>query len=198
MNEGIDLDGYIKEKMQFNMLWVNVFALIVLLIAIILFGVPFYFIWPGLINFNFVSSENMGLQIINIAFAFIILLIGFVIHEIIHGVFYAIYAKKGFKSIKLGVKLKYGVAYCICNELIQIKKVIIALIMPTIFIGFIPAILSLIIGSYFLLFYGILFIMGGAGDFLVIIRFLKEDKKDYFLDLFGPEKFGYIYRKIKE
>jgi len=200
MSEDINLDGYTEEKLKFNMIWVNIFAIIVIIFAILIFGVPFYIIWPELINFSSGYNQNIEIQtrIINIIFALMPLFVGFLIHELIHGIFYAIYAKNGFKSIKIGLKLKYGVAYCICNELIKIKNCIIVLLMPTIILGFIPAILSIVIGSYLLLFYGILFIGGGTGDFLVIIRLLKENKEDYFLDLFGPEKYSFIYRKTKE
>ena len=199
MNGEMSLDGYTKEKVQFNMLWVNIFSIIIFILFALVFGIPFHFIWGDIYNFNLIPNQEMGLQtrIVNIVILIIPLFIGTVLHELIHGIFYAIFAKNGFKSIKFGTKLKFGVAYCICKELMQIKKINIAVIMPAIILGFIPAILSLILGNQFLLFYGVLFIMGGAGDFLLIYRLLKEDKEDYFLDLFGPEKYSYIYRKIK-
>jgi hypothetical protein len=56
-----------------------------------------------------------------IAFALVVVIAGGVVHELIHGFFYALFAKNKFRSIKFGIKLKYGVAYCMCTELMKIK-----------------------------------------------------------------------------
>jgi hypothetical protein len=203
MDTEVNFDGYTSEKIYFNMLWVNIFAIIVFILFSIIFGGSFYLIWHekivlGNINEELTARESMGLTLNNIVIILIPVLIGMVIHELIHGFFYVLFAKNRFKSIKFGIKLKYGVAYCICTELIKIKHSIIVTIMPAIILGFIPAVFSLFLGSLFWLFIGILFIMAGAGDFLIIIRLLKENKEDYVLDTFGEINCINIYRKIKD
>jgi hypothetical protein len=205
MDTEITLDGYTKGEIFFNILWMNIFAIIVFIIFSILFGCAFYIIWHekfNLGNINVVeeltSSERMVLTLNNIVVLFIPTFIGMVLHELIHGLFYALFAKNRFKSIKFGIKLKYGIAYCICTELIKIKHSIIVALMPVIILGFIPAVFSLFVGSLFWLLIGIIFIMAGAGDFLLILQLLKENKEDYVLDTLGEINSINIYRKIKE
>ena len=74
----MNLDGYTKEQIQFNMLWVNTFPFIVFFIFAIIFGVPFYFIWPEIFNTAFSFNEMPGLQarIVNMVIILIPLIIG--------------------------------------------------------------------------------------------------------------------------
>jgi hypothetical protein len=204
MDTEIILDGYTKEKICFNMLWVNIFSIIVFVISVVVFGGLFYLIWYGKIDLNNLiiinketsQQERVLLVLKNISIIFIPIIIGIILHELIHGFFYSLFVKNKFKSIKFGVKLKYGVAYCICTELVKIKHFFIVSIMPTIILGFIPAILSFFFRNIFLLFFAILFIMCGAGDFWIILRLRKEDKEDYVLDTVGAINCINIYRKI--
>jgi hypothetical protein len=202
METEINLNGYKIDKIYFNMLWMNIFAILVLIISTVLFGGPFYLIWHEKININ--RKINIDIQggiilaLQNISFVFIVAVIGIILHELIHGFFYAIFAKNKFRSIKFGIKLKYGVAYCVCIELMKIKHFIIGTIMPTIILGFIPSIFSFFIGNLSLLVFSILFIMAGSGDFLIILCLLKENKENYVLDTLGEINCITIYRKIKQ
>ena len=187
------------------MLWINIFAIIVFIIFSIIFGGSFYLIWHEKFNLGNINiaeeltvSKRMVLVLNNVVIILIPTFIGIVLHELMHGFFYALFAKNRFKSIKFGIKLKYGVAYCICTELIKIKHSIIVTIMPAIILGFIPAVFSLFVGSLFWLLIGIIFIMAGAGDFLLIIRLLKENKEGYVLDTLGEINCINIYRKVKD
>jgi hypothetical protein len=199
MDTEISLDGYTKEKIYFNMLWANIFAIIVFVVFATICGGSFYLIWHERINFSI--NEEMAargkiiLVLKNIAVVLVPILVGCVLHELIHGLFYTFFAKNRFKSIRFGIKPKYGIAYCMCTELIKIKHVIICAAMPTIILGFIPAVFSLIVGSLFWLLFGVMFISAGAGDFLIIVRLLKENKEDYALDTLGEVNCTNIYRK---
>jgi hypothetical protein len=194
-----DLDGYKKEKIILNLLWLNIIGIIVLLVSSALFGGSFYLIWHEKFNISreidITSQRKIMLVLQNVLIIIIPFIIGVILHELIHGFFYAVFAKNKFKSIKFGIKLKYGVAYCMCTELIKVKHSIIVLIMPAIILGFIPCIFSLIIGNLFLLIFGIIFIAGGTGDFYIILKLMKEDGENYILDTLGEEKFMYIYRR---
>jgi hypothetical protein len=201
MKTGFNLNGYRMDKIYFNMLWVNLFAIIVLIVFTALLGGPFYLIWHEKISINrelnIDTKRRILLALQNISFLLVVVIIGCVIHELIHGCFYALFAKNKFKSIKFGIKLKYGVAYCVCTELLKIKHSIIVIIMPAIILGFIPSIFSLVVGSLFWLIFGIIFISAGAGDFLIILRLIKENKDDYILDTFGEINCTTIYRKMQ-
>jgi hypothetical protein len=67
-------------------------------------------------------------------------------------------------------------------------------IMPAIILGFIPAVLSIVLGSVFLLVFGIFFTMAAIGDFMIINLIRKESSNSMVLD--HPSEAGcYIYRK---
>jgi hypothetical protein len=202
MGSEIDLNNYKEEKLLLNLLWLNIIGIIILLISLALFGGSFYLIWHEKIKFSReidITSQRKTILILqNILIIIVPLITGIILHELIHGFFYALFAKNKFKSIKFGIKLKYGVAYCICTELIKVKYSIIVLIMPAIILGFIPSIFSLVLGNLFLLIFGIIFIAGSSGDFFIILKLMKENGEDYISDTLGEEKYLSIYRKKLE
>jgi hypothetical protein len=125
----------------------------------------------------------------------IVFIIGIIVHELIHGVVWASYAKNGFKSIKFGVIWKMITPYCHCTEPLKLKQYIIGAIMPAIILGFIPAILALVVGNIALLIFGVFFIISGSGDFL-IIHALRNEKKDTLVEDHPSEAGCYVYRFV--
>ena len=194
-------ENYVKEHVIINIKWANIFGIIVLAIAIVLFGIPFYLFWHQGYPASEIVTVNATLslleRIINIAIVLLILIIGIIAHELIHGIVFAIYSENKFKSIKFGIMpaSKLFSPYYHCNEVLNIKHYRIALIMPTILLGIIPALISIFIGNIFLLFWGTIFIMAGGGDILMFVKLLKEKKDNWVLD--HPSEAGYyVYKKI--
>jgi hypothetical protein len=112
---------------------------------------------------------------------FIIVLIGIVIHELIHGFVWGYFSKEKWKSIGFGVEWKYLTPYCTCSECLSYKAYVLGAIMPTIILGLIPYIISLVTGSYFCLFFSLLLILGGGGD-IYIIYSIRNHKKAILVD----------------
>jgi hypothetical protein len=188
-------EKYVKEKKNINMRWANCFAILVLILAVVVFGVPYYLIWGsgGALTDPLMLTQNIVITTISIIVMF---LVGIVIHELIHGLTFAIFAKNGFKSIKFGVLWKMLTPYCHCSEPLKRNHYIVGLMMPTLLLGIIPAILSIIIGSTILLIFGILLISGGAGDLLLILSLRKEQKDILVED--DPSAVGYfVYKPVE-
>jgi len=191
-----ELTNYTKEKLTIDLVWANVFAILTLVPIIIVFGLPYYLVW-GLGSSEFMDS----IMPIDIAFgsfyAFGCLIIGIIIHELIHGLSWVGFTKNGFKSIKFGVLWKMLTPYCHCKEPLKVKHYIFGAITPAIILGILPAIIAIGIGSFGLLSFGMFFTMAAAGDFLIINLIRKENWNDLVQD--HPSEAGcYIYRKIKE
>jgi hypothetical protein len=161
------------------------------------FGGPFYLLWHNkLEGINF--QMPMQQRITNLLVWLAIFIPGIILHELIHGIFFVIYSKNKWKSIKFGFVLKKGVAYCTCLEPIKIKHFIVAGIMPGILLGILPAIISEIIGNLPLLFIGIVFTMGAIGDLYIIFsRLIHENGEDYAVYKLEGEDMPipYIYRR---
>ena len=179
-----DFNEYIKEKKTIDMIQASKLALNLFVISLFVFGIIFYMVWQPEFNFSFSSLIQFILLFI----------IGIVVHELIHGIVFALYAERGLKSISFGILWEYLTPYCHCSEPIKLKGYIIGALMPGILIGIIPAIVSLFNGSMMLLILGVFFISAAGGDFLIVWMLRKENADSYVLD--HPSEPGcFIYRK---
>jgi len=195
-------ENYIKEEIIINIIWANIFGIIVLIIALIIFGIPYILFWhENILNINTnisLSFYNKLLLIFkNIVFMFLIFLPGVILHELIHGIFFAVFSENKFKSVKFGIMpaKKLFSPYCHCREVLNIKHYRITIIMPLILLGIVPSIVSIFIGNFLLFFWGIIFIVAGCGDILIWIKTLKERNDSLILD--HPSEAGYYVYKLK-
>lgn len=188
---------YYPEKQSIDLLKANKFGLKVLLITLLGSLLLFYIIWH-----NSFLSKLKGLLvtdgILDFISGFLVLIlvmgVGIVAHELIHGIFWAIFAKSGFRSIKFGILKQYLTPYCHCKEPLKVKHYITGAIMPAILLGFLPLILSLVYGSLGWLFFGIFFTAAAGGDFLMI-KLLNKEPKNAWVQDHSSEPGYYIYRK---
>ncbi len=190
-----NIENYKKEKLTINLVWANIFGFLIIIPIVIIFGLPYYFIWrPELDIKNFMDKISPHGAIINLFIIFIILIFGIVLHELIHGITWAKFAKAGFKSIKFGILKEMLTPYCHCKEPLKVKHYIFGAITPAIITGIIPAITAIFTGNLWLLIFGMFFTMAAAGDFMIINLLRKENKNDLVQD--HPSEAGcFIYRK---
>lgn len=121
-------------------------------------------------------------------FVFICIL-GIVIHELTHGIVWAMNAKKGWKAISFGVIWKFLTPYCCCNECLSYYPYFLGAVMPTVLLGFLPYLISLMIGSQYLLMFSIIFIISGGGD-LYICSIIRSFKDSILID--HPNQIGCV------
>ena len=192
-----ELENYRKEKLTIDLVWANVFGVLILIPIGLLFGLPFYFIWkPQLDIKQYLDSAGPLRAGLGFLLIFEILILGIVLHELIHGIIWAKFAKEGFKSIKFGVLWEMLTPYCHCKEALNVRQYIIGAIAPAIILGIIPTIIAIITGNLGLLIFGMLFTMAAGGDFLIINLIRKESSSDLVQD--HPSEAGcFIYRKIE-
>jgi hypothetical protein len=117
----------------------------------------------------------------------IIYISGIIIHELIHGIFAAVYSPNGFKNVKFGFSLKSLIAYCYLDELMKVKHFKIVSIMPFIILGIIPLIFGIIIKHAFIIKFGILFSVGSIGD-LIVFYWLCKENNNYMVKDTGTTK----------
>ncbi len=150
----------------------------VLLIAVV---VPFIFVHFQ----SFVSyfSDFSWFMFLQDCFLFIaIILLGIVLHEVIHGLTWALFVNKRLRAIKFGVMWRYLTPYCHCKGYLRVKHYIAGVIMPAIILGVIPTLWAFITGNVMLFFLGIYFIVAASGDFLVIYLLRNEHSNSYVRD----------------
>ena len=187
----MEFDDFVKEKKTIDLQKANGEAIKYLVLFMLIFGIAFYFIWGFALPK--VNSEYLILKALS---PLIILLFGIVAHELIHGVFFALFTSNGIRSIKFGILSKTLTPYCHCREPLKIKKYIIALLAPLLILGIILSILIIITGNGFLLIFGVFFSAAAAGDLMIYFLIRKENPEDYVQDY--PSEAGYsIFRKNK-
>ena len=176
-------------KVAINIVSANVFSIVLLIVSAVVFIVPFYLIWG-----DTDWSTEKGMFGVSGIWWLIAFFTGIVVHELLHGITWACYAKSGWKSISFGVMWKLLTPYCHCNEPMGVKAYLAGALMPLIVLGIIPAVVSLIIGSIPLLGWGILFIAAASGDIWMSWLLTKEDPESTILD--HPTEAGfYVFPK---
>ena len=189
-------EKYKKEKVTIDVYWANIFAVLLFIPTVLIFGVSYYLIWKNEILFQ-IKDFFLRHQIWSALIIFLALILGAIAHELIHGMVWAKFTKNGFKSIKFGIMWKMITPYCHSKEPLKVKHYTLGAIMPAIILGLIPAILAIIVGNIALLVFGIFFIITASGDFLVIYA-LRNEKKDTLIEDHPSEVGFYVYRLIEE
>ena len=193
----IKIEDYKKETLTIDLVKANLYGMFAIIPIILIYGIPFFILWRDTFSKislkNFIDEFNSGI-LGNFLSILAIITVGIILHELIHGITWAKFADKGFRSIRFGVLWKMMTPYCHCKEPLKVWQYILGGIMPAIILGFLPFAYSLFTGNVFWLIFGIFFTMAAAGDFLIINLLLKEKKDDLVLD--HPSEAGcYIFRK---
>ena len=180
-------------KVTIDLVKANIFSVLILVVAAIAFLIPFFLICKDKKPITEIFGEFADWHI----YFFILLIVGIVVHELIHGIVFACFAKSGWKSIRFGIMRKMFTPYCHCNEPMHIPGYMLGAMMPCIILGIIPSVVALCIGSLPLLLLGIFFIAAAAGDIWMTWLLTKENPKSLVLD--HPSEAGfYVFDEEKE
>ncbi len=187
---GSEIENSVDESMvikseTMSALNANIIAFAMLLPIAIICVVPFVLIWDWqsfFEGFTFLRSHQVLLLLI--------LILGIVLHEGLHGLTWGLFAKGRFKSIRFGIKWAYLTPYCHCNELLKRNHYLLGGIMPGLVLGLFPVIVALIFGIGWLLLLGIFFIGAAGGDLMVLFKLIKVDKKHLIQD--HPNEIGFL------
>ena len=171
-------------KVVIDIVKANIFALAIMVISAIVFLVLFFIIWKE----KKTVSELFG-NFGDWSIAFILFIVGIVVHELIHGATWACFAKRGWKSISFSVMWKLLTPYCHCDEPMTIHSYMMGAMMPCIILGVFPAVIALFIGSLPMLVWGIIFIAAAAGDIWISLLLTKENPKSLVFD--HPSEAGF-------
>lgn len=185
----MNLENYSKDLKTIDLAKANLIALQYLLFFALIFGLPFYIIWG--FNLSGLFPENKVLKAI---LPLLVFVAGIVLHELIHGIFFAAFASKGIKAVKFGVLWKMLTPYCHCKEPLKVKHYIIALLAPLLVLGIIPGIVGVATGSFLLMIFGIVFSGAATGDIMIYNLINGEYQEDLVQD--HPSEAGcYIFKK---
>lgn len=93
-------------------------------------------------------------------------------HEGIHGLVWGLCAPSRFRSIEFGIVWAVLSPYCTCAEPMKKGQYLLGSAMPTLILGFGLGIVAVYTGVSLLLYLAVLMILGGGGDFCIILKLL--------------------------
>jgi hypothetical protein len=173
--------GNIKEY-TLSVWKINLYSLIMIIPITAILLTPFIIIW-NFETFEIGRKEFMRLFIY-------VLILGIILHELLHGITWALFSKKGFKSIQFG--LNRITPYCHCKEPLKVKYYRLGGVMPLIIMGIIPSVAGIILGNGLYLSFGIFFSWAAGGDIISLFMLRKFDRNTMVSD--HPHKMGFYIR----
>ena len=147
--------------------------------------------------FEALKKLEQGKELINIPLSnthqimilgLIILIIGIVLHELIHGIVCSIYSKSGFQSFKFGILWKGLALYAHCKEPLNVRAYRIVIIMPGLILGVIPSLIGIILGNSRITLYGMIFACVAGGDIIMFWLTRKLEPNTMVQDI--PDRIG--------
>jgi len=177
-------------KVAIDLVKANIFSLVLMIVSAIVFLVPFFYIWKGAPIYNLMGGTTSVIVVL------VGMFVGIAVHELIHGLTWAFFAKKGWKSISFGVIWKMLTPYCHCDEPMVKRSYMWGAMMPCIVLGILPSIVALFIGCLPLMAFGIFFIAAAAGD--IWMAWLLSKEKPGCLVLDHPSEAGFYVFDEKE
>ncbi|WP_256003431.1 DUF3267 domain-containing protein [Pedobacter deserti] len=157
------------------------------------FVLVFYLLWPNQLSLaHYKEILPPGVQ--GLVWLVGIMLAGIVVHELIHGLAWALFASSGFRTIRFGILWKSLTPYCHCTEPLRLRHYQIGAAAPGIILGIIPTLIAILTGSISWLAFGLFFTLAAGGDLLIILMLRNESKQSFIQD--HPNKIGcLVYKK---
>ncbi len=99
-------------KVTINIVKANIFAIVLMVASAVVLIVPYCLIWGG--KWKTGGVERFFDSFFSNGVVFLVaMLVGVVVHELIHGITWACFAPSGWKSISFGVIWKRLTPYCL-------------------------------------------------------------------------------------
>ena len=129
--------------------------------------------------YNNVNGFNLDGLSWGYAVALPLLILGLIIvHELIHGMTWAIFAKNHFHAIDFGIIWNSFSPYCACSNPLKKWQYLLGVVMPTLVLGGGGAVAAVMTNQLLLFLAAEYMILSGGGDFQLILRSILTDKRE--------------------
>ena len=168
--------GYRRVELTVSIVKANIFG-VVLLLPLLIVGIGLFFLHN--------HSVSGGLGRMNPILFLVLLFALIVVHELIHGLSWSLFAEHHWKDIEFGFMKQYLTPYCTCGVPLKKGAYIFGALMPLILLGILPMIAGILTGSFGLLLLGIIMADSAAGDIMIvwkILRYRSEAETIVYID----------------
>jgi len=158
---------------------------------VLFLGAPMWLLVSGFYVYTFGGSHYWKevSHLMDAAIIFILIL-GIVMHELLHATTWMILNRKGFRSVSFGFNSYSFTPYTHFRHPMKVWKYAIGGAMPGLLMGLIPLLLSYFLKSAILNFIGFLFLWTAGGDIVSLWMLRKLNVNQLVLD--HPDKMGCI------
>ena len=181
-------EGFEAHLEKISVLGANVFGILVMLITAAI-SYPLFVV----VNGSDALDPNRVFGFpgpVGLLFFLVLYAVSIFVHEFIHGFFWHFPCKKKWGSIDFGFNPKNITPYCHCCEALSVPVYFWGAIAPTLILGVLPIIIGIFSKILFLVTLGVVGVVGGCGDILVIWT-LRKHKDCQLFD--HPYEVGYAY-----
>lgn len=178
------VEGYVTEKKTISILWANLLAVVLFAVVAVAGWAIMYSLWDNL-HFGGIDSLIFLVGIV----------LGLVVHELVHGVTWLLLLKKGFSHLSFG--LMTGAVYCHIDVPMDKRKYVIGALMPLLLVGVVPWVAAILSGSLTWMLVGAVMISGAIGDIMIVWTLRSEPASTLVYD--HPSEVGcYVYHKTEQ
>lgn len=172
------------EKKTISILWANLLAVVLFAVVAVAGWAIMYSLWDNL-HFGGIDSLIFLVGIV----------LGLVVHELVHGVTWLLLLKKGFSHLSFG--LMTGAVYCHIDVPMDKRKYVIGALMPLLLVGVVPWVAAILSGSLTWMLVGAVMISGAIGDIMIVWTLRSEPASTLVYD--HPSEAGcYVYHKTEQ
>lgn len=175
--------GWTAHNLTIDVVKANILALVVMLPFAVAVTI-WYLVVHGNLGGDLTPTDMLVLLVLLLALL--------VAHEGIHGLVWGLCAPSRFKSIEFGVIWAALAPYCTCAEPMKKGQYLLGSAMPTLVLGFGLGAAAVLTGVDWLLYLSVLMILGGGGDFCIILKLLACRPKGEAVYCDHPYELGLV------
>ncbi len=188
MASDLESEGYKRTTLTISISRANIVS-ILFLIPLFIVGALLYYLFNG--HLYWVNTFTGSLLFI----AALVVMI--VLHELIHGVTWAIYAEHHFHDIAFGIMKKFLTPYCTCKTPLPKIPYVLGALMPLLLLGIVPFVIAIFMDQFIVMIVGIVMITAATGDILIVHKVLghKSDAEEIIYVDHPTEAGGVIFER---
>ena len=176
--------GYTRKDITISITKANIIGPLLVLPIMVVFCILFYVI-NGLAPLKALKESNSYWTFIFLILACLSMIPLAVIHELIHGLCWGVFAKNHMKDIEYGFIVQQITPYCYCRSPLSKGAYIFGSMMPMTILGGGLCIVGIMIANPIVMVVGLIQLVGGAGDILItsmLIRYNGKGKDSILMD----------------
>ncbi len=157
------MDTELKTDLSVSMTAANALSLLIALPLILVLAGLYLLRWGGQLQ---IALSPRGSR--NLLLFLVVFVAGLAVHELLHAVSWMVFGRRPRSAIHFGIDKKTLSPYAHCKEPLAANSYRLGTFIPGLLMGILPSLAAVVIGSGWLLGFGLLFTLTAGGDLLIL------------------------------